>query len=216
MDSYANIKAYDLVVVGGGAAGFMASISASDEGFENICILEGTSKTLEKVRISGGGRCNLTNSVWDNKDLVTNYPRGRKALLSPFSRFSTFQAFSWFEEKGLELKIEDDGRIFPASNSSKDVIQCLLNNAIQLGVNIEKNKYVTGIEKLDNGLYLTHIKDTHPILSKNVLLATGGSPSGRKLASRLGHTVINSVPSLFSFTFSNQILKSCADFLQSC
>ena len=129
-ESFKPTNVFDLVVVGGGPAGFMASISASLAGLKNICILEGTIKTLEKVRISGGGRCNITNSIWDHNDLVSNYPRGQKPLLGPFTQFSTLQAFNWFEERGLKLKIEEDGRVFPASNSSKDVIYFLQRNIL--------------------------------------------------------------------------------------
>ena len=119
----------DLVVIGGGAAGFMGAITAINKGLGSVVILEGTLKVLEKVRISGGGRCNLTNSCWDISNLVNNYPRGEKQLIGLFNRFSTTEAYDWFQKQGLTLKVENDGRVFPLSDSSDDVIKCLTNVA---------------------------------------------------------------------------------------
>ena len=206
---YKSLELFDLIVVGGGASGFMASITASERGLDHVCILEGTSKTLEKVRISGGGRCNITNSVWENSDLVTNYPRGQKPLLGLFSHFSTLQAFNWFQERGLKLKIEDDGRVFPSTNSSRDVLSCLQQNAINAGVVVHTKKLVTLIERIKQKYYLVKIKNNPPLLAKNVLLATGGSPSGSKIAKTLGHEIIKPVPSLFTFAINNRFLKEC-------
>merc|ERR1712138_319280 len=111
----------DLRNDGGGAAGFMGAITAANNGLGPIVILESTLKVLEKVRISGGGRCNLTNSCWEISNLVNNYPRGEKQLIGLFNRFSTTEAFDWFQKKGLSLKVEKDGRVFPCSDSSEDV-----------------------------------------------------------------------------------------------
>ena len=101
----------DLVIIGGGASGFMGAITAATEGIGSIVILESTPKVLEKVRISGGGRCNVTNSCCEISDLVNNYPRGEKQLIGLFSRFSTTEAIDWFQTKGLSLKVEHDGRV---------------------------------------------------------------------------------------------------------
>ena len=120
---------FDLIVIGGGASGFMAAITAEEIGDISISILESSSRTLEKVRISGGGRCNVTNACWETKELVRNYPRGEKALLGAFSRFSTGEAIDWFAKRGLELKTEEDGRIFPKSNSSTGPHATLLANS---------------------------------------------------------------------------------------
>ena len=132
----------DLVIIGGGASGFMGAITAISNGLRSVVILEGTPKVLEKVRISGGGRCNLTNSCWDISDLVNNYPRGDKQLLGLFNRFSTAEAFDWFQNKGLDLKIEKDGRVFPRSDSSEDVIKCLTDVAKRSGVKVFTNTHV--------------------------------------------------------------------------
>ena len=124
----------DLVIIGGGASGFMGAITAISSGLRSVVILEGTSKVLEKVRISGGGRCNITNSCLEISDLVNNYPRGEKQLIGLFNRFSTTDAFYWFQNKGLSLKIENDGRVFPCSDSSEDVVKCLTVLAKTSGV----------------------------------------------------------------------------------
>ena len=135
----------DLVIIGGGASGFMGAITAMSNGLRSVVILEGTPKVLEKVRISGGGRCNLTNSCWDISNLVNNYPRGVYQLLGLFSRFSTAEAFDWFQNKGLDLKIEKDGRVFPSSDSSEDVIKCLTDVAKTSGVKVFTNSHVKKI-----------------------------------------------------------------------
>ena len=143
-------ETFDLIVVGGGASGFMSAITAAEERTSSIAILEETSKTLEKVRISGGGRCNVTNSCWDTRELTTNYPRGEKVLLGAFSRFSTGDAINWFEERGLELKVEEDGRIFPKSNSSNEVIKCLQKASDSLGVKCLTGVKIISVKKLGN------------------------------------------------------------------
>ena len=127
---------FNLVVVGGGAAGFMAAITAAENGVNRILILEGSSKLMEKVRISGGGRCNVTNASWIPSELAENYPRGGIKLLESFNRFAAGDLFDWFEKRGLNLKIESDNRVFPVSDSSLDVISCLKKNAITKGVEI--------------------------------------------------------------------------------
>ena len=131
----------DLVVIGGGASGFMGAITASSNGLRSVVILESTPKVLEKVRISGGGRCNLTNSCSEISNLVNNYPRGEKQLIGLFNRFSTTDAFEWFQNRGLSLKIENDGRVFPCSNSSTEVLRCL-KDFLQLMLLIGSNPEV--------------------------------------------------------------------------
>ena len=199
----------DLVIIGGGASGFMGAITAIKSGLRSVVILEGTSKVLEKVRISGGGRCNLTNSCWDISNLVTNYPRGEKQLIGLFNRFSTREAFDWFQKRGLSLKVENDGRIFPSSDSSEDVIKCLTDFAMKSGVKVFTNSHVKQISK-KNEYFDVLIKGGNYLKAKNILICTGGHPSGRRLAKGLGHTIIQPVPSLFSFSTSENPLKSCA------
>tara|TARA_Y100001968_G_scaffold319000_1_gene349964 strand:- start:1740 stop:2984 length:1245 start_codon:yes stop_codon:yes gene_type:complete len=201
---------FDLVVVGGGAAGYMGAITAAEEGVAAVLVLELSIKTLEKVLISGGGRCNVTNACWDPSDLVTHYPRGKKSLFGAFSRFAAGDAVDWFNRRGLELIIEDDGRLFPRSNSSKDVVSCLKESASKCGVICLTKKSVIDIKVLSNGNFILHCKDGSSFYTKTVLLATGGSLSGKKLALQLGHKLIPSVPSLFSFRINSSWMQSCA------
>ncbi len=199
----------DLVIIGGGASGFMAAITAISRGLRSVVILEATSKVLEKVRISGGGRCNLTNACCDISNLVNNYPRGEKQLIGLFNRFSTTEAFDWFQEKGLSLKVEKDGRVFPCSDSSEDVIKCLTSVAKKSGVTILTNSHVQKIRIIEHGFKLL-AKGNNLFEAKNVLICTGGHPSGRRLAKSLGHSIVPAVPSLFSFSTCDKSLRSCS------
>ena len=199
----------DLVIIGGGASGFMGAITSIKNGLRSVVILEGTSKVLEKVRISGGGRCNLTNSCRDISNLVNNYPRGEKQLMGLFSRFSTIDAFDWFQKKGLSLKVEKDGRVFPSSDSSEEVIKCLRTAAKQSGVEVFTNSYVKKIAKKTNGFNI-YVKGNNSFEAKNILICTGSHPSGRRLAESLGHSIVRPVPSLFSLSTSKNPLESCS------
>ena len=199
----------DLVIIGGGASGFMGAITAISSGLRSVVILEGTSKVLEKVRISGGGRCNLTNACWDISNLVNNYPRGEKQLISLFNRFSTVDAFDWFKRKGLSLKIEKDGRVFPLSDSSEDVINCLKAVAKKSGVKVFTNSHVKKIS-LKKECFNLLVKGNNYFEAKNILICTGGHPSGRRLAKSLGHTIVQPVPSIFSLSTPENPLKSCS------
>ena len=199
----------DLLVIGGGASGFMAAITAVENGLGSVVILESTSKVLEKVRISGGGRCNLTNSCRDISTLVNNYPRGEKQLIGLFNKFSTIDAFSWFQNRGLNLKIENDGRVFPSSDSSYEVIKCLKDLAVKSGIKVFTNSHVKQINKT-NEIFEVLVKGSNYFKTKNILICTGGHPSGRKLAKSLGHSIIQPVPSLFSLSTSEKSLESCS------
>mgnify|MGYP001280610469 CR=1 FL=1 len=154
------MEPYSLVIVGGGAAGFMTAVTAAENGVKRILILEGTSKIMEKVRISGGGRCNVTNASWIPNELITNYPRGGIKLLESFSRFSTGDVFDWFEKRDLRLKIEGDLRVFPVSNSSLDVINCLKQSATSRGVEIRTNFFVQEILNPPEGGFQVFSKNT--------------------------------------------------------
>ncbi len=203
-------KTIDLAVVGGGAAGFMGAIKASEHRSLSVIIYESTTKPLEKVRISGGGRCNVTNACWDPGDLVPNYPRGETVLKGAFSRFATGDSVAWFEERGLDLIIEEDGRIFPKSHSSGDVVKCLKHAAKKAGVLSLTKKTVVRIDWVDKTNFLLKFKDDSFVIAKKVLLATGSNPKGIKLASDLGHKIVPPAPSLFSFNLESFKLKDCA------
>ena len=199
----------DLVIIGGGASGFMGAITAISSGLRSVVILEGTSKVLEKVRISGGGRCNVTNACCEIYDLLNNYPRGEKQLIGLFNRFSTTEAFDWFQRRGLSLKVEKDGRVFPCSDSSDDVIKCLTTVAKKSGVKVLTNSHVKQINIIKGGFELL-VKGNNFFQTKNIMMCTGGHPSGRRLAKSLGHSIIQPVPSLFSFSTAENSLRSCA------
>ena len=201
---------FDLVVVGGGAAGFMTAVTAAENGVKRIIILEGSSKLMEKVRISGGGRCNVTNASWIPSELAENYPRGGIKLLESFNRFAAGDVFDWFEKRGLNLKIEADNRVFPVSDSSLDVISCLKKNAINKGVEISTKFFVKEILKTSDNLFTIFNREKFSIIAKNIILSTGGHPSGHKLAKNFGHSIIRPVPSLFTFSTKETKLNECS------
>ena len=201
---------FDLVVVGGGAAGFMTAVTAAENGVKRILILEGSAKLMEKVRISGGGRCNVTNACWIPNELAENYPRGGIKLLESFNRFAAGDIFDWFEKRGLNLKIEEDNRVFPISDSSLDVINCLKKNAINRGVDISTKFFVKEILKTPDNLFNILNSEKESIIAKNVILSTGGHTSGYKLAKSLGHSIVKPVPSLFTLTNKETKLNECS------
>ena len=199
-----------MAVLGGGAAGFMSAIIAAENGVKRIIILEGTSKIMEKVRISGGGRCNVTNATWVPNELVENYPRGGIQLLEAFNRFAAGDVFDWFENKGLKLKIEEDLRVFPQSNSSSDVIDCLRKSVLSKKVEILTKFFVKEISKTPNNIFNIFSLKKEKVIAKNIILSTGGHPSGYKLAQNLGHSIVKPVPSLFTFSTKEPNLDECS------
>ena len=201
---------FDLAVIGGGAAGFMTAITAAENGVKRIIILEGSSKIMEKVRISGGGRCNVTNATWIPNELAENYPRGGIRLLESFNRFAAGDVFDWFEKRGLKLKIEDDLRVFPVSNSSSDVINCLTKAAIKRNVEISTRFFVKEILITGDNLFNIFSRQKEKIIARNIILSTGGNPSGYKLAQNLGHSIVKPVPSLFTFSTKEPKLNECS------
>ena len=201
---------FDLAVIGGGAAGFMTAITAAENGVKRIIILEGSSKIMEKVRISGGGRCNVTNATWIPNELAENYPRGGIRLLESFNRFAAGDVFDWFEKKGLKLKIEEDQRVFPVSNSSSDVINCLTKAAIKSNVQILTRFFVKEILITYDNLFNIFSRQKEKIIARNIILSTGGNPSGYKLAQNLGHSIVKPVPSLFTFSTKEPKLNECS------
>ena len=161
---------FDLIVIGGGAAGFMTAITAKERGVRRVTILEGSSRILEKVRISGGGRCNVTNASWIPSEFIGNYPRGGIKLLESFSRFATGDIFDWFEKRGVKLKIEDDNRVFPISDSSMDIVGCLERSAKEIDIQVYKKKFVRKIIKTSSDLFQVFISDDEYLFSKKILI----------------------------------------------
>ena len=201
---------FDLAVIGGGAAGFMSAITAAENGVKRIIILEGSSKIMEKIRISGGGRCNVTNATWIPNELAENYPRGGISLLESFNRFAAGDVFDWFEKRGLKLKIEEDQRVFPVSDSSSDVINCLKKGAIKRHVKILTRFFVKEIFKTGDNLFNILSREKETIIARTIILSTGGNPSGYKLAQNLGHSIVKPVPSLFTFSTKEPKLNECS------
>ncbi len=204
------LEPFDLAIIGGGAAGFMTAITAAENGVKRIIILEGSAKLMEKVRISGGGRCNITNATWIPNELVENYPRGGVRLLESFNRFAAGDVFEWFEKRGLNLKIEEDQRVFPVSNSSLDVIDCLRKSALSKNVEILTKFFVKEIIKTPNNLFNIFSLKRKKVISQNIIISTGGNPSGYKLAQNLGHSIVKPVPSLFTFSTKEPNLSECS------
>lgn len=199
-----------IVVIGGGAAGFFAALSAKESNPEaSVILLEKSSKLLSKVRISGGGRCNVTHHCFDPKILVKNYPRGNRELLSPFMRFQPTDTIEWFESRGIELKVEDDGRMFPTTDSSQTIINCLMNEANHLNIQVLTQVNILSIEEKASVFSLT-IENAESIVCDALILATGSHPSGYKLAQQFGHSIQEPVPSLFTFNIPQSPLKELA------
>jgi len=199
-----------IVVIGGGAAGFFAALKAKESNTQaEVLLIESSAKLLSKVKISGGGRCNVTHACFDPKILVQNYPRGKKELLGPFNRFQPKDTIAWFEKRGIKLEVEKDGRMFPVTDSSSTIINCFLNEAKKLNVDILTLTKLVSIEKKKDKFQLS-IKNGSPILADRVVLATGSSPIGWEIAKILGHKINDPVPSLFTFNIPSFQLTSIA------
>lgn len=197
-----------IIVIGGGAAGFFTAINAAQlHKNTTVTLLEKSAKLLSKVRISGGGRCNVTNACFDNSILVKNYPRGEKELHNVFSRFNTNDTIQWFKQRGVELKTDADGRVFPITDSSQTIINCLMDEAKLAGVNIKLNVDIKEIKKSTTEFTLTSLNGDTFICNK-LIIATGGNPNNAayEWIKKLGHTIIKPVPSLFTFNIPNNII----------
>ncbi len=196
-------KNYDVIIVGGGAAGYFCAINVAEKNPNlSIAILERGKEVLTKVRISGGGRCNVTHACFEPNELVKFYPRGEKELRGPFHKFSSGDTIEWFEEHGVELKIEDDGRMFPTSNSSQTIIDCFLSAAAALKIDLYSAQSVQSIFKSDNHWKIDTQNDNYSC--NHLVLATGSNPKIWGLLSALGHSVVNPVPSLFTFNIKDK------------
>lgn len=199
-------KQYDLVVIGGGAAGFFAAIQVAERNPSlNILIIEKSKRYLDKVRISGGGRCNVTHACFDPKDLTTYYPRGHKALLGPFHKFMTGDMIAWLEDHGVKTKIEPDGRIFPVSNKSETIINCFLKICAQFGIEMIDRSGVRDFT-FANKRWTVHT-DSQKYLSKTLFVATGSNTPFWNLLQKKGHQIIPPVPSLFTFRIKHPLIN---------
>ncbi|WJJ97473.1 NAD(P)/FAD-dependent oxidoreductase [Algibacter luteus] len=193
----------DVVIIGGGAAGFFAAINISEQKPNlKVTLLERGKEGLAKVKVSGGGRCNVTHAEFIPQDLIQNYPRGEKELLGPFHQFMTGDTIEWFANRGVELKIEDDGRMFPVSNSSQTIIDCFLNEADKYGVEVLYNHAVKNIERTKDAFKIETSQGE--FLAEKILVATGSNPKIWNLLERLGHSIAQPVPSLFTFNIIDE------------
>ena len=199
-----------IVVIGGGAAGIFAAIACAEK-YSNrqITVLEASNQFLSKVYISGGGRCNVTHHCYEPSELVQHYPRGSRELRGAFTRFQPYDIVHWFESKGVLLKTEADGRIFPVSDKSETIASCLFETAIKLGITLEKNSIVKSVKEIKQYFLIT-LQNKTTIPADKLLIATGGSRSGYVLAQALGHSIQSPVPSLFTFKIKDPRLQNLA------
>ncbi|WP_321828374.1 BaiN/RdsA family NAD(P)/FAD-dependent oxidoreductase [Maribacter dokdonensis] len=198
---------HDVLVIGGGAAGFYAAIHIAESRPQTkIAILERGKEVLTKVKVSGGGRCNVTHAEFNPVDLSKNYPRGQKELLGPFHTYASGDTVGFFEKRGVALKIEEDGRMFPVTNSSQTIIDCFLSEADRLGVQVKTLCSVTGIEQIkeeEGIIWKVTIGDGH-MYCKKLILATGSNPKMWNYVQALGHSIVQPVPSLFTFNIKDE------------
>ena len=202
----------EIAIVGGGAAGFFAAIAAAQAKPScKVSLFERSSQFLSKVRISGGGRCNVTHALFDPRLFTTRYPRGERELISPFHRFSAEDTVVWFEARGVRLKREEDGRMFPVTDSSETIINCLINEAKNAGVQLFTRKSIENARARSEGGFELKFSDGELTSCDRLLLATGGCRSIGGvvgLVRSLGHTVEPPVPSLFSLHIPTPWLRS--------
>lgn len=200
-----------IIIVGGGAAGFFAALAAREANpSTEVLLLEKNAVLLAKVRVSGGGRCNVTHACFEPLQLVKNYPRGNKELIGPFTRFQPRDTIDWFASRGVELKEESDGRMFPTTDDSSTIIDCFLKEAKRLKVDIRTQQRIQNIQKTDDGEFQLQLESGTPLQTDRLLLATGSSPQGHAWAQSLGHTLRPSVPSLFTVTIPHFPLADLA------
>ncbi len=191
-----------IAVIGGGAAGFFSAISAGESGGDcEVELFEQSDRLLAKVKISGGGRCNVTHACFEPRELIRHYPRGSRELLGPFHIWQPTHTIQWFESRGVRLKTEDDGRMFPVTDSSTTIMNCLISAADEAGVKVSTNSRIEKISVDNNSLFTVHIRDQPPRTFDRVIIATGGGKQsgGIAFAKSLGHTITELAPSLFTF-----------------
>ena len=201
-------KAKHILIIGGGASGFFAAINAAIHFPEaNITILEKSTKLLSKVKVSGGGRCNVTHACFENQELIKNYPRGKKELQQVFSQFSTSDTVNWFAQRGIKLKTEQDGRMFPESNSSESIIHCFLEEAKKYNIDIHVSEEVVELQSNESNIAITTNK--HNYVADAVICCIGGRHQQNNYAflKKMGHTIDELIPSLFTLNFPQSNIK---------
>jgi predicted Rossmann fold flavoprotein len=202
-----------IVVAGGGAAGIFAAIACAEAAPESkVLVVEKSSQFLSKVRISGGGRCNVTHACFDARELSEHYPRGGPALRGPLQVFQPRDTMSWFEHRGVLLKTEQDGRVFPKSDSSQTIIDCLLHAAREARVELSANRGLERVVRKNGGGFAVSLKGREDVECDRLMLATGGcrAAAAGQLAASLGHTIEPPAPSLFTFHIASPWLRELA------
>ncbi|MBL4745030.1 MAG: NAD(P)/FAD-dependent oxidoreductase [Flavobacteriaceae bacterium] len=194
------------VIIGGGAAGFFAAINAAELNPDlDITILEASGHVLQKVKVSGGGRCNVTNACFEPKELIKFYPRGAKELLGPFHQFMTGDTMEWFDTHGVPMKIEADNRVFPEANTSQAIIDCFLQQVEKHKIKVLKKHRVQGVSK--NGTAFKIKTSEQCFEADYLMIATGSTPKMWDIVGDLGHHIVNPVPSLFTFNVQHRLLE---------
>ena len=197
---------YNIIIIGGGAAGFFTAINIVEKNPNlRVAILERGKSVLEKVRISGGGRCNVTHACFVPNDLVKFYPRGERELKGPFNQFCSGDTIEWFEKHGVELKIEDDGRMFPVSNSSQTIIDCFQDAVKKLKIDVLTNHSVQELYRTESHWKITSTQEV--FTCEKIVMASGSNPKIWELLETLGHEIIEPVPSLFTFNIKDPRIK---------
>ena len=197
---------YNIIIIGGGAAGFFTAINIVQKNPNlSVAILERGKSVLEKVRISGGGRCNVTHACFVPNDLVKFYPRGERELKGPFNQFCSGDTIEWFEKHGVELKIEDDGRMFPVSNSSQTIIDCFQDAVKKLKIDVLTNHSVQELYRTESHWKITSTQEV--FTCEKIVMASGSNPKIWELLETLGHEIIEPVPSLFTFNIKDPRIK---------
>lgn len=197
---------FDIIIVGGGAAGFFAAINIVEKNPKlKVAILERGKEVLSKVRISGGGRCNVTHACFEPNELVKFYPRGEKELRGPFHQFCSGDTIEWFDNHGVELKIEADGRMFPVSNSSQTIIDCFIQATQKLGISVLTGQSVQSIFKKEAFWKIETQSETYIV--EKLIMATGSNPKIWEMLHTFGHAIISPVPSLFTFNIKDARIK---------
>lgn len=204
-------RSLHIVVLGGGAAGFFGAITCAETyPHARVTLLEANRQLLAKVRISGGGRCNVTHACFEVATLVQNYPRGGKALRGALTRFQPRDTVDWFARRGVQLKTEADGRMFPTTDDSATIIECLMRRAKASGVMVRAGVPAIALRKKADGSFEIELKSGEVLVADRVLIATGSNPKGYQWATELGHTIEPPVPSLFTFNIADRSLRELA------
>lgn len=210
LQEFLPLSLLQVVVIGGGAAGFFGAIVCAETYPQvQVTLIEANRQPLSKVRISGGGRCNVTHACFDPVALVQHYPRGERALRGAFSRFQPQDTVAWFAQRGVKLKTEADGRMFPVTDDSQTIVDCLIQSAHQAGVKVWTGCPVETVTRSDGGFEIA-LKSGVLLHADRLLLATGSHPRGYQIAQGLGHSIIPPVPSLFTFTVTEPELRALA------